>query len=197
MAASTFPSALRGREGSDRFQLSHQRVPKTGRVATGAKSHGRSLGCRAAIGWDQLQCGDGCVWQGAGVADGIGTLSGQGFPNSFFFLLSNCSAVQSIVCHPTSLGASKNRPLARWPTGFPQWVPQETPQELRQLRRFQPLADPYSWGSIMAAMASATEWQQALVLWTQSTAEWRGDVQRAKEVWLGGVLCLEMGMSHQ
>lgn len=49
----------------------------------------------------------------------------------------------------------------------------------------------------MAVMASASEWQQALVLWTQSTAEWRGDVQRAKEVWLGGVLCLEMGMSHQ
>lgn len=42
VAASTFPSALRGREGSDRFQLSHQRVPKTGRVATGAKSHGGS-----------------------------------------------------------------------------------------------------------------------------------------------------------
>lgn len=54
-------------------------------------------------------------------------------------------------------------------------------QELRQLRRFQPLVDPYSWGSIVAAMAWATEWQQALVLWTQSTAEWRGDVQRAKE----------------
>lgn len=63
------------------------------------------------------------------MADGIGTLSGQGFPNSFFFLLSNCSAVQSIVCHPTRLGASKNRPLARWPTGFPNWVPQWVPQE--------------------------------------------------------------------
>ena len=87
VAASTFPSALRGREGSDRFQLSHQRVPKTGRVATGAKSHGGSLGCRAAIGWDQLQCGDGCVWQGAGVADGIGTLSGQGSSSKLVFLL--------------------------------------------------------------------------------------------------------------
>ena len=57
------------------------------------------------------------------------------------------------------------------------------PQELRQLQRGKVLADPYSWGSIVAAMALATEWQQALVLWTQSTAQWRGDMQRAEEVW--------------
>lgn len=53
-------------------------------------------------------CGKGQEWQMA-----LELFQARGhLPNSFFFLLSNCSAVQSIVCHPTSLRASKNRPLA-------------------------------------------------------------------------------------
>lgn len=64
-------------------------------------------------------CGKGQEWQMA-----LELFQARGhLPNSFFFLVSNCSAVQSIVCHPTSLRASKNRPLANW---VPQWVPQET-----------------------------------------------------------------------